>query len=90
MSNSTTSTIKLRYFRENSQEIIDAVKKGKNFLVFKRSEPVLKISAPDIDEWGEEIGPNDVSIDFRKDDITVEEFMDALRKSLDTKKKHER
>ena len=92
MSDSTTSTstIKMRYFRENSEEIIDAVKKGKVFTIFKRSKPVLKLSKPDVDEWGEEVGPNDITIDFRKDGITADEFFEMMKKDMKKKQKHER
>jgi hypothetical protein len=79
---SNTTAISLRDFRNNAQEIIEAVGSGKTFTIFKRSKPVLKLSKPTIDEWGDRVSPNDVSIDFREDGISVNELMDALRENL--------
>jgi antitoxin (DNA-binding transcriptional repressor) of toxin-antitoxin stability system len=85
--NSSISTIKMRYFRENSQEIIDAVKAGKSFLVMRRSKPVLKITAPDVDEWGDE--GDWVSMGFREvfpDGIPAKEFFKKLEKTIKDEK----
>ncbi|MCL2451738.1 hypothetical protein FWD20_02590 [Candidatus Saccharibacteria bacterium] len=82
MSNSTISTIKLRYFRENSQEIIDAVRRGKSFIVMKRSKPVLKLSIPDVDEWGDEGHWTGIDLRDKKhpNGMPAEEFLEKLRK----------
>lgn len=52
--------IGLKELRQNIGEYIAQVKKGKSFIVVKRSKPVLKISAPENDELWEKI------IDFTK------------------------
>ena len=45
----------LKELRENIETYITEVKKGKSFIVVRRSKPILKISAPDEDEgmWEE-------------------------------------
>ena len=45
----------LKELRENMEAYISEVKKGKSFIVMRRSEPILKISAPDEDDgmWEE-------------------------------------
>ena len=45
----------LKELRENIENYITEVKKGKSFIVVRRSKPILKISAPDEDDgmWEE-------------------------------------
>ena len=45
----------LKELRQNIENYIAEVKKGKSFIVVRRSKPVLKISSPDEDEeiWEE-------------------------------------
>ena len=51
----------LKELRENMENYIAEVKKGKSFIVVRRSKPILKISAPDEDDgmWEE-------AVDFTK------------------------
>ena len=68
----------LKELRGNIEAYISEVKKGKSFIVVRRSKPVLKISSPDEDEsmW-------ETVIDFtkiRKGGVPAEEVLKALRK----------
>lgn len=47
--------ITLKKLRENMQEYARKVKKGQSFIVFKRSQPLFKISPIDEDTWEEVI-----------------------------------
>jgi prevent-host-death family protein len=86
--NTTTSTVKLRDFRNDMQKYFDAVKDGHSFTIMKRSKPVAQISSPAIDEWGDE-GNWKTMIDLRDkkhpNGIPAEEF---LRRMEEYKKKH--
>lgn len=55
--------IGLKNLRENMEEYISQVKKGKSFVVVRKSKPVFKL-AP-LDEWGDD-GLWETVIDFRK------------------------
>ena len=52
--------IGLKELREDVDAYISQVKKGKSFIVVRRSEPVFKISPPDAEELWE------TAIDFTK------------------------
>ena len=43
----------LKTLRENMEKYIGEVKRGKSFIVVRRSTPVFKV-APAVDEWGDE------------------------------------
>ncbi|MBI2039111.1 MAG: type II toxin-antitoxin system prevent-host-death family antitoxin [Candidatus Niyogibacteria bacterium] len=67
----------LKELRGNIENYISEVKKGKSFIVVRRSKPVLRISSPDEDEsmW-------ETVIDFtkiRKGGIPVDELLKRLR-----------
>lgn len=53
--------IGLKELRENTEEYIAEVKKGKSFVVVKRSRPVFKLSPPD-----EDTEPWETVVDFTK------------------------
>lgn len=42
-----SSIIGLKELRENAEEYINAVEKGKSFIVMRRSRPVFRLSSPD-------------------------------------------
>ena len=67
----------LKELRGNIETYISEVKKGKSFIVVRRSKPVLKISSPDDeDELWETV------IDFtkiRKGGIPVDELLKRLK-----------
>jgi len=72
-----TSVIGLKEFRQNAEHYIAEVKKGKSFLVVKRSKPVFKIV--DVDD--EDEGNWETVIDFtkiRKGGIAIEELLSYL------------
>ena len=61
MINSTQSIVGLKELRENINSYINAVKKGRSFIVLKKSKPVFKISSlNEADETWESV------IDFTK------------------------
>ncbi len=69
--------IGLKELRENVGQYIAEVKKGKSFVVVRRSRPVFKISPPDEDSelW-------DTVVDFtefRKDGIPARNLLKKLR-----------
>ena len=47
-----SSIIGLKELRENMELYIDAVDKGRSFVVVRKSRPVFRISP--LDEWGDE------------------------------------
>lgn len=57
------SIIGLKDLRENTESYISKVKKGRSFVVVKKSKPVFKISP--VDEWGDE-GVWETVVDFRE------------------------
>ncbi len=53
--------IGLKELRENMDTYISRIKRGKSFMVVRRSKPVFKISP--IDEWGDD-GEWETVVDF--------------------------
>ena len=47
-----TKIIGLKDLRENTEQYISSVKKGKSFLVVRRSKPIFRVSP--VDEWGDD------------------------------------
>ena len=71
----------LRELRENMNAYIEAVKKGKSFVVLRKSKPVFKITP--VDEWGDE-GEWEIIADFREIDpkgISIDDAIKALKKA---------
>ena len=70
-------TIGLKELRENIENWINQVRKGKSFLVFRKSRPVFRIVPPETEEQWETIA------DFtkiNKDGISAHEILKELRK----------
>lgn len=55
-----TQTIGLKELRENIETYIEKVKKGRSFVVMKKSKPVFKISSPEEEDLWQPV------IDFTK------------------------
>jgi len=55
--------IGLKDLRENTESYITEIKKGRSFVVVKKSKPVFKITP--VDEWGDE-GVWETVVDFTK------------------------
>jgi len=53
MNNNNQNIVGLRELRENTNEIIKEINKGKSFTIFKRSKPLFKISPLEEDSWEE-------------------------------------
>ena len=67
----------LKELREDIESYIAEVKKGKSFIVVRRSKPVLKISSPDEEELWETV------IDFttvNKNGVSARDVLRELRK----------
>lgn len=47
-----TKVIGLKDLRENTEQYISHIKKGRSFLVVRRSKPIFRVSP--VDEWGDE------------------------------------
>lgn len=76
----TTNIIGLRELRENTEEYIDEIEKGKSFIVVKRSRPIFKIVPMDV--WGDE-GLWESIADFREissKGIAAPDILKSLRK----------
>ena len=58
-----TKIIGLNDLRENTEQYISSVKKGKSFVVVRRSKPIFRVSP--VDEWGDE-GVWETVVDFTK------------------------
>ena len=72
-----STIVGLKELRENVEDYIAEVKKGKSFIVVRRSRPVFKISAPETEEmW-------DTVVDFtevKKGGVLAGDVLKALRK----------
>ncbi len=55
MQNSKKTIIGLRELRENTAELLKEIEKGNSFTVFRRSEPLFKVSPVDDGDWEEVI-----------------------------------
>ncbi len=68
--------IGLKELRENVETYVNQVRKGKSFIVMRRSKPILKISSPNEEELWETV------IDFtkiKKDGISAKDILKELR-----------
>jgi len=75
MENINQSIVGLRKLRENLETYINAVKKGRSFIVVRKSKPVFKISSPEDDELWETV------IDFtkiKKGGVPIDEILSRL------------
>lgn len=67
--------IGLKELRENVDRYVSEVKKGKSFLVMRRSKPLFKILSPDEEEMWESV------VDFtkiRKGGVSLKEVLSRL------------
>lgn len=67
----------LKKLRQNIENYISEVKKGRSFIVVKKSKPIFKIVPPETEEQWE------TAIDFtaiNKDGLSAKEILKALRK----------
>lgn len=73
------SIIGLKDLRENTESYINKIKKGRSFVVVRKSKPVFKISP--VDEWGDE-GVWETVVDFteiRPEGVPIREVRRALK-----------
>jgi len=70
-----TKIIGLRELRENTNRYIDAVTKGDEFLVMRRSRPVFKLVLPSFEDKWEEV------VDFtsiKKGGVVLDDLLTRL------------
>jgi len=75
MKNSKQTIIGLRQLRENTDEMLKEVEKGKSFTVFRRSEPLFRIIPLNDDERWEEV------VDFtkiKKGGVDIDDILSRL------------
>lgn len=75
-----TKIIGLKDLRENTEQYISHVKKGKSFLVVRRSKPIFRVSP--VDEWGDE-GVWETVVDFtklNKKGVPIDTVMASLKR----------
>lgn len=73
--------IGLKEFRENTESYINDLKKGKSFVVVRKSKPVFKLSP--VDPWGDD-GVWEKVVDLRKinlEGISISEVIKSLKKT---------
>lgn len=76
-----TNIIGLKDLRENTEEYINKVRRGREFTVIRKSEPVFKITP--VDMWGDE-GVWEVIADFSELDkkgVSARDILRSLRKN---------
>jgi antitoxin (DNA-binding transcriptional repressor) of toxin-antitoxin stability system len=72
--------IGLKELRENTEEYISEIEKGKSFIVMRKSRPVFTISP--VDEWGDE-GMWETVVDFtkiNKNGVGIDDVIKSLKK----------
>ncbi len=74
MQNIKKTTIGLRELRENTAELLEEIEKGNSFTVFRRSEPLFKISPIDSDSWEEVIDFTKV----KKGGVNIDDILSRL------------
>ena len=75
MKKATQHNIGLKELRRNTENYIRGVKKGNSFVVFRRSEPVFKLSSPYEEELWETV------VDFteiNKEGVSARDVLDTL------------
>lgn len=71
------SIVGLKELRQNIENYISEVKKGKSFIVVRRSTPILKISSPDEDEVWERVAD---FTSIKKRGVPAGDLLKVLRK----------
>ncbi len=75
-----TTVIGLKDLRENTEQYISSVKKGRSFLVVRRSKPIFRLSP--VDEWGDE-GVWETVVDFiklNKKGVPIDDVIASLKR----------
>ena len=75
-----TAIVGLKDLREHINAYISHIKRGKSFVVVRRSKPIFKITP--VDEWGDE-GLWETVVDFRQigaEGMSAKTLLKALRK----------
>ena len=75
-----TAIVGLKDLREHTNAYISHIKRGKSFVVVRRSKPIFKITP--VDEWGDE-GLWETVVDFRQigaEGMSAKTLLKALRK----------
>ncbi|TSC84604.1 MAG: hypothetical protein G01um101417_135 [Parcubacteria group bacterium Gr01-1014_17] len=73
--------IGLKELRNNTEKYIGAVKRGRSFMVVRRSEPVFHLAPVPVDEWGDE-GTWETILDLTKGkdrNITAGQLLKYIR-----------
>jgi len=76
----TTNIIGLKELRENTNNYIAQINKGKSFVVVRRSKPVFKMMP--VDEWGDE-GNWETIVDFtkvKKGGVPIDEVLKSFER----------
>lgn len=76
------TVIGLKELRTNTEKYIKAVKRGRSFVVVRRSRPVFHLVPPAVDEWGDE-GVWETALDLRNEPgggIEVGKLLQMIRK----------
>ena len=66
--------INLKNLRDNMQEYAQEVKKGRSFIVFKKSQPLFKVSPITEGQWEEVIDFTKIS----KGGVDIKELLERL------------
>jgi prevent-host-death family protein len=72
--------IGLKELRENTESYITQIRKGKSFVVVRRSKPIFRVIP--VDQWGDE-GIWENPIDFKKikkGGVPIDEILAALQR----------
>ena len=75
-----TAIVGLKDLREHTENYIARVRRGKSFIIVRRSKPIFKITP--VDEWGDE-GLWETVVDFRQigaEGMSAKTLLKALRK----------
>jgi antitoxin (DNA-binding transcriptional repressor) of toxin-antitoxin stability system len=75
-----THIVGLKELREDTEQYISQIEKGRSFTVVRRSKPIFKMSP--VDEWGDE-GAWETVADFRKINpkgVPASDILKALKK----------
>lgn len=80
MKTATMNIVGLKELRENMDSYISGVKKGRSFIVVRRSQPVFRL-AP-VDEWGDEgIWETAVNLTkIKKGGVPIDEVVASLKR----------
>lgn len=80
MKTATVNIVGLKELRENMDSYISGVKKGRSFIVVRRSQPIFRI-AP-VDEWGDD-GIWETAIELtkiKKGGVPIDDVIASLKR----------